>query len=67
VPIGAHAEVIDSMLHLQGLIAALDGSRLVRDEVRGPAAEAGVMGRDLAGKLLAMGGDAILEEVRRGS
>jgi hydroxymethylbilane synthase len=67
VPIGAHAEVRDNLLHLQGLIATLDGSRLVRNEVRGPAAEAADMGTHLAERLLAAGGEAILEEVRRGS
>jgi hydroxymethylbilane synthase len=67
VPIGAHAEVVDDRLHLQGLIAALDGSRLVRDETRGPALEAAQLGWDLAERLLAAGGDAILEEVRRAS
>ncbi len=66
VPIGAYAEVRDNRLHLQGLIAALDGSRLVRDEVRGPAAGAAGMGSDLAERLLAAGGEAILEGVRRG-
>lgn len=66
VPIGAHAEVRDNVLYLQGLIAAVDGSRLVRDDLRGPAAGAGALGRALAERLLTMGGAEVLEEVRRG-
>jgi hydroxymethylbilane synthase len=67
VPIGAYAEVKDNVLHLQGLVAALDGSRQVRDEISGPPAGAEIMGTELAERLLAAGGDAILKEVRRGS
>jgi hydroxymethylbilane synthase len=67
VPIGAHGRVEGDSLHLQGLVAALDGSRLVRDEVRGPASEAAELGTALARRLLAAGGEAILEEVRRDS
>jgi len=67
VPIGALAQVDDGQLSLRGLVADLNGSRLVRDEIRGPAANAAQLGTDLATRLLAAGGDAILEEVRRGS
>jgi len=67
VPIGAYAEVGDNLVHLRGLIAALDGSRLVRDDLRGPAAGAAGIGTDLAERLLRAGGEAVLEEVRRGS
>ena len=67
VPIGAHAQVRDDNLHLEGLIAAPDGSRLVRDSAHGPAANAASLGTELAGRLLAMGGAEILEEVLLGS
>jgi hydroxymethylbilane synthase len=67
VPIGAFAQVDDGQLCLRGLIAALDGSRLVRDEIRGPAEPAEFLGMELAIQLLAAGGDEILEEVRRAS
>jgi len=67
VPIGALAQVDDGQLRLRGLVAALDGSRLVRDEIRGPAGQAEFLGMELAVQLLAAGGDEILEEVRRGS
>ncbi len=67
VPVGAHAEIDGDRVRLQGLVAALDGSRLVRDAIHGPAAEAEALGIELAERLLATGGLAILEEVRRGS
>jgi hydroxymethylbilane synthase len=67
VPIGAYAEVASDVLHLRGLVAALDGSRLVRDEIRGPALGASELGSVLAERLLASGGDAILEEMQGAS
>jgi len=67
VPIGAFAQVDDGQLRLRGLVAALDGSHLVRDEIRGPAEQAEFLGTELAVQLLAAGGDEILEEVRRAS
>jgi len=65
VPVGAYARPEGGELVLQGLVAAPDGTRLVRDEIRGPAAGAEELGTDLAGRLLAAGGAAILEELRR--
>jgi hydroxymethylbilane synthase len=66
VPIGAYAEVRGEQLHLHGMVAALDGSRLVRDELRGPAGGGDRLGIALAEKVLAAGGGEILEEARRG-
>ena len=64
VPVGAFARLDGGEIVLQGLVASPDGSRLVRDEIRGPVAEAARLGTALAGRLLAAGGEAILEEVR---
>jgi hydroxymethylbilane synthase len=66
VPIGAYAEVHGEQLHLRGLVAALDGSCLVRDEIRGPADGGDELGVELAERVLAAGGERILEGVRRG-
>ncbi len=65
VPIGAFAEMDDGQLCLRGLVAALDGSRLVRDEIRGLVEQAEILGTELAEQLLVAGGEEILEEVRR--
>ncbi len=65
VPVGAYAEVADDQLHLRGLVASLDGTHLVRDEIMGPAEAGRELGTELAERLLAAGADAILEEIRR--
>ena len=65
VPIGALGEIRGGKLHLQGIIAALDGSTVLRDEERGNASAAEQVGLRLAEKLLARGGASILEKVRR--
>ena len=65
-PIGAYAEVRDSQFHLRGLIASLDGTCVVRDEIHGPATEAARWGIELANRMLASGGGVVLEEIRHG-
>jgi hydroxymethylbilane synthase len=51
------------MLRITGLVASLDGRRLVREELNGPLAEAASLGTTLAERILARGGGAILQEV----
>jgi hydroxymethylbilane synthase len=63
VPIAAHATVKGDTLIMDGLIASVDGQRLVRDTIQGPASEAQSLGSQLAEKLLAQGGDRILHEI----
>lgn len=63
VPIAAHATVKGDTLIMDGLIASVDGQRLVRDTIQGPASEAQSLGSQLAEKLLAQGGDGILNEI----
>jgi len=65
VPIGAYAEARDGRLSMHALVAAPDGSRLVRGAIEGPASEAAELGRELARRLLASGARTILEEVYR--
>ena len=50
-------------LHVEAVIASLDGARLYRDTTVGSAAEAESLGTSLADKLLAMGGIEILHEI----
>jgi hydroxymethylbilane synthase len=62
-PIGIHARYQDNELLVDGAIAAVDGSRLIRERVRGAArfvAEAEELGIALARALLANGAKAIL-------
>lgn len=67
VPIGAHAVLLAGQLSLTGLIASVDGTRLLRQTRSAPEAEADKLGRDLAEELLNQGGRAILEAVYQGT
>ena len=64
VPIAGHAVMLDAAtFRLEGLVASVDGRRLVRREVVGVASEASAVGHALAETLLAAGGREILAEV----
>jgi hydroxymethylbilane synthase len=63
-PAAAHAQVRGGELVLEGVVADPDGSRLLRDRASGPVEQAGVVGEELAARLLQAGGAAILREVR---
>jgi len=65
VPIGAYALVDGEQVHLRGLVGAVDGSEILRDEVTGHVNDAEELGIELAKKLLAQGADKILAEVYR--
>lgn len=65
VPIGAYALVEGEEVWLRGLVGSPDGSRVIRDEIRGPLADGEALGHTLAQRLLADGADAILAEVYR--
>jgi hydroxymethylbilane synthase len=63
VPIAGYAELHDATLHLRALVGSVDGSEVIEDEIRGPAAEAAALGEALAGRLLAAGAGRILRDV----
>jgi len=65
VPIGAYALVDGEQVHLRGLVGAVDGSEILRDEVAGHINDAEKLGIELAEKLLAQGADKILADVYR--
>lgn len=62
VPIAAHA-TIDKTIHLQGLIASVDGRRLIRGASEGPLSDGIQLGAALAERLLSQGGREILNEI----
>ncbi|MDB5095620.1 MAG: Porphobilinogen deaminase [Cyanobacteria bacterium RYN_339] len=64
VPIGAQGRVDGDVLHLEGVVASLDGERVLRASAEGPVAEAVEIGRRVAAELLRQGGDAILASIR---
>jgi hydroxymethylbilane synthase len=63
VPIAAYGRLRDDRLHLEGMVADVDGSRLIRDAITGPPEEAETLGVALAERLLSRGADAILKEI----
>jgi len=63
VPVAGHAVLEGGRVRLVGLVAAPDGTRVVRDRIEGPAARAAELGAELAGRLLAAGGAAILRGI----
>ncbi len=64
IPAGALCEISDGKLRLQGLVASLDGSTILRDEATGPLDMALDIGEKLAEKLLSYGAAAILKKAR---
>jgi len=63
VPIGGFATLNGDTIKLTGLIASIDGTTILKEELSGPAADAAEIGVALADTLLAAGGKAILDEV----
>jgi len=63
VPIAAHATVKEGRLRLDGLVASLDGSRVIRDSIEGEASEAAAVGDALAARLLEKGAGELLSEM----
>ncbi|MBE3572074.1 MAG: hydroxymethylbilane synthase [Moorella humiferrea] len=64
VPIGALATVEGEAMIIQGMVASLDGRRVLRDFVSAATSAPEAAGRELARKLLARGAGTILEEVK---
>jgi len=64
----AHATVDGGRIRLAGLIATLDGRRVLRHEAEAPAepAAAARLGQDMAGHLLDAGGRDILAAILGG-
>jgi hydroxymethylbilane synthase len=63
VPIGVNSRLEGEDLVLTGMVASLDGQRLIREEARGPQANPEAIGVALAERLRAQGAGQILEEI----
>lgn len=63
VPIGVDSAVAGDQLTLKGMVAKLDGSLLIRDQVTGSSTEAESLGIQLAHQLKAQGAGEILAEI----
>ncbi|MBC2723031.1 hydroxymethylbilane synthase [Desulfosporosinus sp.] len=62
VPIGALGEVVDGQIVLRGMVASLDGSRLIKAEANGTDPE--TVGNEVANRLIDLGATSILAEIR---
>jgi hydroxymethylbilane synthase len=63
VPIGAHAVVCGSELHIIAIVGAPDGSEIIRRQAGGAASDALRIGSELGAELLRAGGREILNQV----
>jgi hydroxymethylbilane synthase len=63
VPIGVNTEVHSHELTLKGLVASVDGQKLVKDTITGAAADAEKLGAELASILRQKGATEILEQI----
>ena len=63
VPIAAHATIEGKRLRLDGLVASLDGSQVMRDSNEGDAAQAEAVGEALAARMLERGAASLLDEM----
>lgn len=70
VPIAAHATLAfdagRELLRLDGLVASVDGARVIREQLAGLSAAGPEMGRLLAERILSRGGGEILRQVYAG-
>ncbi len=65
VPIAGYAVLNHDKIYLRGLVGEPDGSRIMRAEVNGPAAQAEQLGIALAEDLLGQGADQVLSHLYR--
>jgi hydroxymethylbilane synthase len=63
VPIAAHAKIVGDQIDLTGLVAEVDGSVLLRENVTGSVDKHEELGVELANQLLEQGGRKILEDI----
>jgi hydroxymethylbilane synthase len=63
VPIGVNTKIENEILSLTGLVASLDGQKLVKDTVTGLPQDAEKIGIQLANNLRSQGAQEILDEI----
>lgn len=63
VPIGVNTQLNGEQLTLTGIVASVDGKKLVKDEVTGDASDAEQLGTELAQRLRQQGAQEILAEI----
>ncbi len=63
VPIGVNTTIDGDTLTLTGMVASLDGQRMIKDAVQGTQDQAEALGTQLAQKVRAQGAQEILDEI----
>jgi len=66
LPIAAYAKKTGEEIAIGGLVGSVDGRAMIRHDMKGPASDFGILGRELADRILAQGGRAILDQVYLG-
>lgn len=66
LPIAAHAKIRGDELSIRGLVGSLSGRALIADEQRGKPSDYRMLGTLLGERLLARGGQAMIDEAREG-
>jgi hydroxymethylbilane synthase len=64
IPIFGLARLEGNVIHMTGGILSLDGKILIREDITGDKKDTEKLGIDLAEKILVLGGDKILKEIR---
>ena len=59
-PVAGYSVLDDGVLELRGLVGQPDGSEVIHGDVSGAAADAALLGRQLASELLSRGAREIL-------
>lgn len=67
VPIGAYARYEDGTLTMDAMVGSVDGSHIIRQQLCGDAGEPEALGEAMVERLLHLGADAILAEIRTAS
>ena len=65
-PVAAYARGQGNDIVLRGLVGNMDGSKMIMDELKGPATEWERLGMEMAERILSYGGRAILAEFYAG-
>lgn len=63
VPIAAHGKIVENRFTLCGLVAALDGTTVIKETLSGPIDSSETIGLELANRLLKKGAKAIMDDL----
>lgn len=65
VPLGCYSTIEDERITLRGFVASVDGKQFIKDENVGSLASPEKCGTDLAAKMIKLGADKILTEIKK--